>query len=230
MRKMCYTKLTLSCWLKLMNVLCTLRFVLWDTNSLNHEILHLNNISNFPTSQKTQWAPVNRRQPVNAVYCENRNKHVNTLSGQNVEFSNVKVGGSYINHWALKGSTYHMMNSSWSEPANGYQHVNVYIYRVTQESVNWSVKCALKRIRNALITYWIYKKLFGMRSSMFSAQLTTLWYRSTNRLADLNQNIPVETREWFRLTDLWAALHIPNNFSIHRDIGFSDFVHRPDFS
>jgi len=30
-------------------------------------------------------------------------KHINTLCGQNVEFVNVKPGGSYSDHWALKG-------------------------------------------------------------------------------------------------------------------------------
>jgi hypothetical protein len=30
-------------------------------------------------------------------------KHVNTLCGQNVEFVNIKPGGTYSNHWALKG-------------------------------------------------------------------------------------------------------------------------------
>jgi len=30
-------------------------------------------------------------------------KHINTLCGQNVEFVNVKPGGIYSDHWALKG-------------------------------------------------------------------------------------------------------------------------------
>ena len=30
-------------------------------------------------------------------------KHVNTLSEQNVELLNVKPGGTYSDHWALKG-------------------------------------------------------------------------------------------------------------------------------
>jgi hypothetical protein len=53
------------------------------------------------------------------------------------------------------------------------------------------------------------QKLFEMRSSVFSAQLTTLWYRSTNRLAGLNLNIPVNTKECFRLTDFWDTLYLP---------------------
>ena len=30
-------------------------------------------------------------------------KHINTLSGQNVEFLNVTAGGTYSDHWALEG-------------------------------------------------------------------------------------------------------------------------------
>jgi hypothetical protein len=39
-----------------------------------------------------------------AVCSEIHTKHINTLCGQNVEFVNVKRGGTYSNHWALKGS------------------------------------------------------------------------------------------------------------------------------
>jgi hypothetical protein len=38
-----------------------------------------------------------------AVCSEIHTKHINTLCGQNVEFMNVKHGGTYSNHWALKG-------------------------------------------------------------------------------------------------------------------------------
>jgi hypothetical protein len=41
-------------------------------------------------------------EPV-AVYCENHMKHTNSLSGQDAEFKCVKAGGTYTNHWALKG-------------------------------------------------------------------------------------------------------------------------------
>jgi len=37
-----------------------------------------------------------------AVCSESHVKHVNTLCGQNVEFVNVKPGGTYSNHWALE--------------------------------------------------------------------------------------------------------------------------------
>jgi len=30
-------------------------------------------------------------------------KHINTLCGQNVELLNVKLGGTYSNHWAVRG-------------------------------------------------------------------------------------------------------------------------------
>jgi hypothetical protein len=51
------------------------------------------------------------------------------------------------------------------------------------------------------------QKLFEMRSPVFNAKLTTLWYRCTNWLVGLNLNIPVNARECFRLTDVWATLH-----------------------
>ena len=37
-----------------------------------------------------------------AVCSQIHTKHINTLCGQNVELLNVKSGGTYINHWALK--------------------------------------------------------------------------------------------------------------------------------
>jgi hypothetical protein len=36
---------------------------------------------------------------------------------------------------------------------------------------------------------------------MFGAQLRMLWYSSTNWLAGLNVNIPVNMKEYFRLND-----------------------------
>ena len=38
-----------------------------------------------------------------AVCSEIHTKHINTLRGQNVELLNVKLGGTYSGHWALKG-------------------------------------------------------------------------------------------------------------------------------
>jgi len=40
-----------------------------------------------------------------AVCSQIRTKHTNTLCGQNVELLNVKLGGTYSNHWALKGKS-----------------------------------------------------------------------------------------------------------------------------
>jgi hypothetical protein len=36
-----------------------------------------------------------------AVYSENHTEHTDTLCGKNAEY--VKSGGTYSNHWALKG-------------------------------------------------------------------------------------------------------------------------------
>ena len=38
-----------------------------------------------------------------AVCSEVNPEHMNILCGQNVDFLNVKLGGSYICHWVLKG-------------------------------------------------------------------------------------------------------------------------------
>jgi hypothetical protein len=38
-----------------------------------------------------------------AVCSEIHTKHINRLCGQKVEFVNIKPGGTYSNHWALKG-------------------------------------------------------------------------------------------------------------------------------
>ena len=46
-----------------------------------------------------------------AVCSQIHTKHINTLCGLNVEFVNVKPGGTYSSHWALKG----------------YMHINVFL-------------------------------------------------------------------------------------------------------
>jgi hypothetical protein len=38
-----------------------------------------------------------------AVYCENHMEHIDAPCGQNVEFLNVKSGGTYSYNYALKG-------------------------------------------------------------------------------------------------------------------------------
>jgi hypothetical protein len=37
------------------------------------------------------------------VCCENSTEHTDTLCGQNAEFWYGKAGGTYSNHWTLKG-------------------------------------------------------------------------------------------------------------------------------
>ena len=36
-------------------------------------------------------------------FSEIHTKHINTLCGRNVELLNVKPGGTYSDHWAVKG-------------------------------------------------------------------------------------------------------------------------------
>jgi len=43
------------------------------------------------------------REIISVFFPEIHTKHINTLCGQNVELLNVKPGGTYSNHWALKG-------------------------------------------------------------------------------------------------------------------------------
>ena len=38
-----------------------------------------------------------------AVCSQIHTKHINKLCGQNVEFLNVEPGGTYCDHWAVKG-------------------------------------------------------------------------------------------------------------------------------
>jgi hypothetical protein len=38
-----------------------------------------------------------------AVCYEIHTKHINTVCGQNVEFVNVKLGGTYSGFWAVEG-------------------------------------------------------------------------------------------------------------------------------
>jgi hypothetical protein len=52
------------------------------------------------------------------------------------------------------------------------------------------------------------QKFYNIRASMFNAKLTTLWHRSINWLVRWNPNVPVNMREYFRLTDFWVTLYI----------------------
>jgi hypothetical protein len=56
-----------------------------------------------------------------AVRSEIHTKHINTLCGQNVEFVNVKPGGTYSNHWALNvpGNNMH-----WTRMLECYRRVS----------------------------------------------------------------------------------------------------------
>jgi ABC-type arginine/histidine transport system permease subunit len=49
---------------------------------------------------------------------------------------------------------------------------------------------------------------FEMSSSVFKAQLTTLWYPSTNWLAGINLNIPFNAKEYFRLAYFRVTIYI----------------------
>jgi len=42
---------------------------------------------------------------ITAVCSQIHTKHINTLCGQNVEFVNVKPGGTQSNHWTLHGES-----------------------------------------------------------------------------------------------------------------------------
>jgi hypothetical protein len=79
------------------------------------------------------------------------------------------------------------------------------IYQATQKSVKRFINYT--KIRYQCHYLLNLQKLFEIGSSNLNSQLTTLWYRSTNRLAGLNLNILVNTRECFKLTDFWAALY-----------------------
>ena len=43
------------------------------------------------------------REIIAVFFSEIHTRHINTLCGQKVELLNVKRGGTYSNHWALKG-------------------------------------------------------------------------------------------------------------------------------
>jgi hypothetical protein len=58
-----------------------------------------NSLSNNPEQRGSHLL----RGGIIAVFSEIHTKHINTLCGQNVEYLNVKVRGTYSNHWALEG-------------------------------------------------------------------------------------------------------------------------------
>jgi hypothetical protein len=50
---------------------------------------------------------------IDAVCFEMHTKHINTLCGENGELLSVKPGGTYSNHWALKGYFTHRPAINW---------------------------------------------------------------------------------------------------------------------
>jgi len=40
-----------------------------------------------------------------AYYCDSHKEHINKLCGQSAEFVNGKAGGTYSDHWPIKGYT-----------------------------------------------------------------------------------------------------------------------------
>ena len=55
-----------------------------------------------------------------AVCSQIHTKHINTLYGQNVEFLNVKPGGTYSDHWALDG---------WNCKETDLTNLKFFVYR-----------------------------------------------------------------------------------------------------
>jgi hypothetical protein len=78
-------------------------------NSLKSELLQNNTYNSVLTSQETNYFSATKtsllmlfRETV-AVYCENHMRHTNTLFERKADFLYIQVGGTYINHWTLRG-------------------------------------------------------------------------------------------------------------------------------
>jgi hypothetical protein len=83
---------------------------------------------------------------------------------------------------------------------------------IHQKLVNLFVNiytCILTYIINFLLPN--LQTFYEVRSSMFSAQRTTLCFPSRNWVADLILNIPFYIRECFRLTDFWVIYSYGEN-------------------
>ena len=82
------------------NILCGQNVELMNVNTggtySNHWAIE-GYISVVKTSQLVLY------REIIAVCSQIHIKHINTLCGQNVELLNVKPGGTYSDHWALKG-------------------------------------------------------------------------------------------------------------------------------
>jgi len=70
-----------------------------------------------------------------AVCSQIHTKHINTLCGQNVEFSNVEIGGAYSNHWAFKTRPF-LFRSASSKTTFFYKLLVTYGYGFTCRAVN----------------------------------------------------------------------------------------------
>jgi hypothetical protein len=118
---------------------------------------------------------------------------------------------------------------------------NCCLYRVSQESVNWLVKCTWKYITNFFYCMLCkgYAKIhltlsLGPSRSITLSFITKLIYKnyskwdtprsvnksqccdksSSNWLAGLNLNIPVNTWECLRLTDFWVTLFFSRKINV----------------
>jgi hypothetical protein len=56
--------------------------------------------------------------------CSQNPKHINTRRGQNVEFVNFKSGGTYSDHWSLKGYYWPPLFRSLSFPVLSFDAVD----------------------------------------------------------------------------------------------------------
>jgi hypothetical protein len=75
-----------------------------------------------------------------AVCSETHTKHIKTLCGQNVEFVNVKPGGTYSDHWALNGSTaLHILTTDTID--SDTTHSNAYHRFLLRGPQSWLLSC-----------------------------------------------------------------------------------------
>jgi hypothetical protein len=81
----------------------------WNINALKPKLIKKKFKNSVRTAKKTQHFTITKInwltlfKEIIAVYSENHIKPMNALSGKNVELLNIKEGGTYSYHWALKG-------------------------------------------------------------------------------------------------------------------------------
>ena len=66
-------------------------------------VVHIVTTGLYMVKSVTKTSQLMLYREIIAVCSEIHTKHINTVCGQNVEFVNVKPGGTYSDHWALKG-------------------------------------------------------------------------------------------------------------------------------